>query len=205
MKNRSEYVNRPNCCVRADVIHEQSNKQIFFVSTIFVFFLTSLYCIPHNVLAQETTENFLTYTNTDYGYGFTIKYPSDWIVNEDNSPQQKAYQVKFVSPGSLAGVTVTIENESRNEFENLSGAVIKGLPGLKLLEINTNTYFLSGHPAVRIVATGPINYNLKVMDLSTNMGGRTYDVLYASTPEMYANYLSIAQEMIDSFQAISRQ
>jgi hypothetical protein len=56
-----------------------------------------------------------------------------------------------------------------------------------------------------MVATGPINYNFKVMDASTNMEGRTYDVSYASTPEMYANYLSLAQEMIDSFQAISRQ
>jgi len=32
--------------------------------------------------SQDNT-NFLTYTNTDLG--FTIKYPSDWLVNESNT------------------------------------------------------------------------------------------------------------------------
>jgi hypothetical protein len=36
--------------------------------------------MPRNVVAQ--TENLLTYTNVNYG--FTIKYPSDWNVDDSN-------------------------------------------------------------------------------------------------------------------------
>jgi hypothetical protein len=41
--------------------------------------------------AQQDNTNFLTYTNTDLG--FTIKYPSDWTVDESGVSNDVAYDV----------------------------------------------------------------------------------------------------------------
>jgi hypothetical protein len=183
-----------------NVIYKQSNKQIFFVS-IFVFFLTSLYSIPYNVLAQQTTENFLTYTNVDYG--FTIKYPSNWVVNDNNF---SAFGVKFISPDSPhAVVGVHITNIPPNETGMLlENAKVEAMHlHLRILEINNETYFLSGYPAIRMVGMMP--NDIKITILLSNIGSKIYAVDYISIAEIYSNYLSVAQEMIDSFQAIDRQ
>ena len=217
VKNRPECDNSLSCCVKPKVIHKQTHK-VYFVSTIFVLCLTSLHYIPYNALAQKTTENFLAYTNTDYG--FTIKYPSDWIVDDKNIT---TLGVKFMSPDSLANVLVSITNLQPNEtgmsLENMSKKLVMHPPaGFKPLEINTDSYFLSGHPAVRMMAIGSfggpgepgasqgiVSHDVKMMFLVTKIGDKTYGVGYLSPPETYSNYLSVAQEMIDSFQAISRQ
>jgi hypothetical protein len=52
----------------------------FSTSIVFAFVLLNQFT-PGNVVAQ--TENFLTYTNTNYG--FTIKYPSDWNIDDSNT------------------------------------------------------------------------------------------------------------------------
>lgn len=74
-----------------------------------------------------------------------------------------------------------------------------------LLEFNTNTYFLAGHPALRAVGIGNGFNNghiTKVMDLQSIFGGKLYDVGYIARPETFATYLQTVQEMIDSFQSI---
>jgi len=58
-------------------------KLVFLPSVLLILLLPlTLSFIPQKTIAQSsstasTTGDLLTYTNTDYG--FTIKYPSDWI------------------------------------------------------------------------------------------------------------------------------
>jgi hypothetical protein len=88
-------------------------------------------------------------------------------------------------------------------LENMSKDIVTHpFAGFKFLEINTDTYFLSGYPAIRMVGIHT-DTNIKKMILITNIRDKTYDVVYLSPQETYPNYLSVAQEMIDSFQAIS--
>jgi hypothetical protein len=68
------------------------------------------------VLGQSkdtTTSNFLTYTNTDYG--FTLKYPPDWIVVDVTNKTSSLTGVKFTSPDGIGNVIVSKFNLMPNE------------------------------------------------------------------------------------------
>ena len=96
--------------------------------------------------SQDNT-NFLTYTNTDLG--FTIKYPSDWLVNESNTA------LGLKSPDGAGFVLVStsnLPNGTSMSGEELAKTFISHQPfGFRPIEVNTNNYFLSGHPAARII------------------------------------------------------
>ena len=91
--------------------------------------------------SQDNT-NFLTYTNTDLG--FTIKYPSDWLVNESNTA------LGLKSPDGAGFVLVStsnLPNGTSMSGEELAKTFISHQPfGFRPIEVNTNNYFLSGHP-----------------------------------------------------------
>lgn len=71
-----------------------------------------------------------------------------------------------------------------------------------ILELDVSRYFLSGHPAIRIIETSS-EPGLKAMTYNVLLNGKvTYLV---SQPEDFPIYLQTAQSMIDSFQIISRQ
>jgi hypothetical protein len=167
----------------------------FLISIVFAFVLLNQFT-PGNVVAQ--TENFLTYTNTNYG--FTIKYPSDWNVDDSNTT---GMGVLFGS-GATAVQVWRIPSPIPTALWAEHGFIFHILPlGFRLTELNTNTYFLSGHPAIRV--TGIKNYpqggDREVMMTTTG----TYTVNYWSPAETYLTYLPIAQQMIDSFQVINAQ
>jgi hypothetical protein len=179
--------------------------------------LTSLPCIARQATAQSSSSNFQTYTNTDYG--FTIRYPSEWTVDDKN---MSTLGVKITSPDKFGGVLVTIENLKPNETkmtaENFSDSLSSNPPtGLKFTEINKNTYFLSGHPAIRMTgiisfggpgepgATQGIVGDTKMMNLITVLGEKRYSVGYIAPTEKFPDYLQTAQTMIDSFEIITKQ
>jgi hypothetical protein len=172
-------------------------------------------------ITDTSNSNFLTYTNADYG--FTIKYPSDWKVDDSEIAR---FGVRFMSPDKAGNLGVIVSylrpNEtgmSPNDMEKrLSMLVSHQPPGLKLTEMNTNNYFLSGHPAIRLIGImslgGPgepgasegIVGTLKTMGLITITGAKEYTVTYAAIPpERFPDYLQTAQIMIDSFQIITKQ
>jgi eukaryotic-like serine/threonine-protein kinase len=153
---------------------------------------------------NPAASNFLTYTNTNYG--FTIKYPSDWIVEENKTGST----VAFRSPdhfGSVAVTKLTLgPNETGMSRDDLAKWFIRYFPAT-LLELNSNNYFLSGHPAIR--AIGIISYEtmpsqIKNMAFITTSGENGYFVFYTSALEKFPDYLQTAQTMIDSFQIISK-
>jgi hypothetical protein len=78
--------------------------------------------------------------------------------------------------------------------------------GGRLLEFNSNNYFLSGHPAFRnLELRAVVPHNAKIMTFATALGGKMYFVSYIVLPERFADYLQTAQTMIDSFQIINKQ
>lgn len=191
--------------MKPKVIRKQSNKQAFLAYALFASCITSLYIITYNGLVYgiSTTQNFLTYTNSDYG--FTIKYPSNWVVDETNITGMT--RVKFHSPDHLAGILVDVRNLRPNEtgmsLDNISQILVAKHQYVRLLEINRENYFLSGYPAIWSVGITP--HDIKTMMLFTIIGGKFYGIAYLSPSETYTNYLPLAQEMIDSFQVISRK
>jgi hypothetical protein len=115
--------------------------------------LNSLSYIPRQATAQSGSSTFQTYTNTDLG--FTINYPSDWIVDDKNMSTRG---VTIVSPEGLGGGAVIISsedlkpNETKMSLDNLSKLMMQHQGhGTRFLELNENNYFLSGHPAIRAI------------------------------------------------------
>ena len=79
----------------------------------------------------------------------------------------------------------------------------------KLIELNTNTHYLSDHLAARIIESYscpemPMQ-NFKNMELLIVVYNKLYMVGNSAPPEKFPNYLQTAQTIIDSFQIISRQ
>ena len=156
----------------------------------------------------------MTYTNTDYG--FTIKYPSDWIVDYKNTSKYGLNTTNFKSPDGFGSIVVMvgIGNGTGMSFDNMSMYYSHHpiTPGGRLLEFIPNNYFLSGHPAFRSIeinSFGPsevtVPFDTKMMTFFTTLGGKAYFVAYAALLERFPDYLQTAQTMINSFQIINKQ
>jgi hypothetical protein len=70
---------------------------------------------------------------------------------------------------------------------------------------------LTGRPAYRIVYTYENEYsngddvNLKEMEIGTKVGNDYYYINYYADTDSYSNELSLAEDMIDSFQTTQDQ
>jgi PsbP-like protein len=172
--------------------------------------------------AQQDNASFLTYTNPDLG--FTIKYPSDWTVNDSNNMVNGHKVASFTSADRVGIVFVQAENATQGEIAvcNMNDSAKTNTirthltPGERLIELDVTRYLLSGHPAIRIIETQsfggpgqPISfkpYDAKGMIYSVVLGEKFYKVAYMVTPpERFPIYLQTAQSMIDSFQIINKQ
>jgi hypothetical protein len=202
-------------------------SQVSWVLLVSLFIFPSILYNMSLANAQQDNTNFLTYTNTDLD--FTIKYPPDWTVDESNVAIRN--EVIFAPPdkGAIVGVMINtltpeeaalinasssaITNASENQIpSNLSSSA-------KLLEVDPNSYLLSGHHAIRLIQIQsyggpgqpyspqyPEPHNAKIMTYGLLLGTKSYSVLYGiSPPEDFSKYLQTAQSMIDSFQIISKQ
>jgi photosystem II reaction center protein PsbP len=175
----------------------------------------TIYDKPIAVSQQDNNANtnFLTYTNTDLG--FTMNYPSDWKLNENDILNR--YKVMFAPSSNGVYVAVGITNNVTSKEEiarmntpaNITPSYMS--PGTRLLEADYKHRSLSSYPAVRLVLIqsyeGPSQpYDVKSMVYGTLVDTKFYTVGYAVTPpEDFPRYLQITQSMIDSFQIINRQ
>jgi hypothetical protein len=178
---------------------------ILIVLMLVVFSFAFSLSLSTQALAQVNS-TFLTYTNTDLG--FTIKYPSDWTVNESGIANDKTVDFKSAASGGFLRV-VSINNTgtlTKDEVANYITSNLTAFGSGKLLEVDKDGYFLSGHPAVRaIIGSEQPPLELKTMDYILPIGEKLYHVMYGSTSESFPTYLQTAQSMIDSFQIISKQ
>jgi hypothetical protein len=170
------------------------------------------YYVPIARAQQDSTStNLQTYINADLG--IILKYPSNWTVNDTRI--QCCHEVVFWSPDGVAAIKVNVEKftlqeagvTNLNERANQLSTREKD-SGAQLIEIDSNRYFLSGHPAIRIIEIGSASdYPArKMMTYESFAGDKEYRVFYSvSPPEKFDTYLSIAQSMIDSLEMISKQ
>lgn len=177
---------------------------LYSVLFILLILLTSiLFYIPPNAIAQQDNTNFLTYANTDYG--FTLKYPSNWTVNDTDI---NGSGFRIYSPDRVAVILVNIKPAVANEtLGEIAKAYVSGRTTMPL-EINTNTYFLSGHHAVRAIDSGTFTSGreFKLMSWAVIVGNKSYAVGYYATPAArFPDYIQTAQNIVDSFQIISKQ
>ena len=184
----------------------------YIILPLFLLYVTQC-SIPYNVVptkAQQASTNFLTYTNRDLG--FTMKYPSDWTVN--NTRVTNDHTVRFTSADRVGHLFVTIRNATpaemiiatMNDDSEKANAVRESLnSNANLLELDTSRYFLSGHAAIRLVETSS-QPDLKAMEYNTLLNGKRNKVTYFVSPfEDFPRDMRAAQSMIDSFQIMSKQ
>jgi hypothetical protein len=130
--------------------------------TYFVFHIAVIvYNNIPNTAAQNGNANFLMYTNPDLG--FTIKYPSNWTVNDSNNNNlvNGDKVISFASPDRIGIFFVQIQNATHGETAvyNMNDSAKTNTirthltPGEKLIELDVTRYLLSGHPAIRIIET----------------------------------------------------
>ena len=159
------------------------------------------------------SQNFLLYTNPDDD--FKIWYPSKWSINEGNIIHSG---VVIASPDGAGKILVSVINisplESRMTPSELAKSVLSSQNDnrSRLIELDANNYFLSGHPAVKIVQIknndtgldGSDDIQYKSMSLVTLVEGKAYFVSYIAQPEKFPNYLQTAQTIIDSFEIVNK-
>lgn len=103
-----------------------------------------------------------------------------------------------------------------SDLEKVNAIGSQLLPGENVLELDVSRYFLSGHPAIRLIEiqsfggpeqpTSSEPYDVKGMVYNVILNGKWYKVSYIVTPPQdFPKQLQAAQSMIDSFQIISRQ
>ena len=165
---------------------------------------------PVSVTEISYSQNFVLYTNPDKD--FKIWYPSDWSINEGNITHTGAI---IASPDKAGKIIVSARNvsplESNMTPPELAKSVLSSSQNdsrSRFIELDANNFFLSGHPAVKIVqirnnGTGledSADVQYKSMTLVTILEGKAYFVSYVAQPEIYPNYLQTAQTIIDSFE-----
>jgi hypothetical protein len=159
------------------------------------------------------SQNFLLYTNPDDDFKFW--YPSDWSINEGNITHSG---VVIQSPDKAGKILVSAINVGPAESKMTPAELATGILSSKndsrsrFIELDASNYFLSGHPAVKIVQirnnyTGlddSADTQYKSMSLVTLVEGKAYFVSYIAQPELFHKYLQTAQTIIDSFEITNR-
>ena len=77
--------------------------------------------------------------------------------------------------------------------------------GVNIVELNSEGYFLSGHPAGRIMTTTDANGTFKIMGLAMFVNDAVCTISYTANPSTYNQNLPDVQSIIDSFKIISSQ
>ena len=184
-----------------------TKKSTFLVSAIIPFMLLM---ISNAAFAQQVMLDFGPFhigptdyiTYTDPKLRFSIKYPSHWekVTNDPDSPFVSAP----IKSDADAIVSVTVSNGSASlSADELGKYELSHLQyrDFTPLELNTNTYFLTGHPAYRLIYTAhdkTSQEEWKFMEYGTIVGNNYYTVSFLAKSEKYSDYLPNAQEMINS-------
>lgn len=161
---------------------------------------------PSELPTSETTK-FIVYDSSPYG--IRIKYPSDWIKNE----QVMGTVAAFLSPRESASdifqenINVIVQDLSAQpmtlqEYTELSvGQVEQFITDAKILDSSATT--LDGNSAHKVSYTGKQGqYNLKWMQVWTIKDNTAYILSYTAEVNKYNDFLDVAQEMVNSFEII---
>jgi hypothetical protein len=176
---------------------------------------------------EKTVSPYKTYTSSRFG--FSIDYPSEWIVNETNSlkvPSTTRYTVvEFYSPSidrcntdlsdcSVIRAKYIVEVETAPKTKELADYFVP--ESAKLLAENggqitkKDSFFkLSGVKAYRLDYTNEVNhYEQNLISAYSLINNNAYILTYKayapmrSEPNLFEQYYNTANDMFASFQAV---
>ena len=172
------------------------------------------------------TVQFNRYENSDLG--ITLKYPSNFLIDDSNS-DEKLQQIVFFPPSNTSmtpehpilwmGVFIQALNPISNNSssspyatpshasnlnietyaESLANSIQRGNKDIAIIEKSTNT-LLSGHPAYKLVTQSYYN-NSAIIDvqIGTIFNNKHYSINYMTELSNYFNSLPVSSAIIQSF------
>jgi len=162
--------------------------------------------INNSGIAKNST--FLTYENPDFA--IKMRYPSDWIKQEDNllfhtiAAFQLVHQnIYDFTNTTLAEVDLRVYPAPQNEtFAKLNIGQINTRGEVISSYYKNATTTLGGFPALKIADYFFGDLTQKQMQVWTFVPGKNIlvEIIYIAQPSKYAFYLPIVQKMIDSIQ-----
>ncbi len=126
-----------------------------------------------------------TYNNVNYGY--YIKYPSDWKVNEAKPTKVwiSSSRWRQDQPEGGASVTIEVSSQSLQQFiDDYNSADPE--TGSKIM--SQEDFVFNGYPATRMIASTAIGIDFDYIFISYQNGN--YIISYLSTDEIHNNMLS---------------
>ena len=160
---------------------------------------------PQVPTAQATprgSSDYLTYSNTQYG--FSLTYPSGWTKQENAG----ASVVTFTSPSSGMGdipatMRVTVDDLSASplsleQYKTAQLAKKNGLQSFNL--IYDQAYKGVGFSGWKIAYTGNQGTLMEWVEVYAIKGTTAYTLTFASKEDKYANYVAQMDTMFKSFQ-----
>jgi hypothetical protein len=97
----------------------------------------------------------------------------------------------------LLGENMTLEEYAEQVIEYNNDS----LRAFDLLDVDTDSIILAGHPGYRIIYAS-LSQNgsiIKQMEIGTLIDNRVYYLIYYAELEKYDDFLPVIQEMINSF------
>jgi PsbP len=150
---------------------------------------------------------FSTYTSNKFGY--SIQYPSNWLVNEnldqnhvEIGPSDRSAFVLLITNSSVPA-NLTLEDVANKIVQtNLNSHYGKNAT---LIDKNTNNYFLAGNSAARVELTSkifdPIRGQIqdRLLAFASIINGRLYSIVFATEDSLFPQYVGVFEHMVSSF------
>jgi hypothetical protein len=130
------------------------------------------------------------------GY-FKIVPPSGWRIQQ--YPEDPRGKVAFIGPEGVE-LRVLVKGLDYNSFDEM----LKSIKGIETkIGINTNIEKInfSGIPAIKRTFT---YQGKKILFIDFMIGNTTHNLMYSTSPTNYGEYLSIAQESINTYEPALR-
>ncbi len=178
---------------------------LFLVAVVMVVAVSTAGCSFNigNTSPSPSASSAPSLTNTyNSAQGFSMKYPSDWGVDNRTSGP---VVVAFVLPtnNDSENLNVQVSNLSAGEtLRSMTSEIIAADQNLSnFTQIQAGNATLAGLPAYKIVCTASDSDGnfLKIMQTWTVNAGKGYIITYKAAPNNYDTYANTAQQMIDSF------
>jgi hypothetical protein len=153
---------------------------------------------------SQSSDDFLTYTNSEYGYQF--EYPSSWLKTETGDP---ALHVVITSPFensddeftelAAAGAETLFIDIDLDAYTELSLRSLE-TPDFKVLD--SSKISVSDNPAQMIIFSDKNEFGDDVKGLAVWLVSdkNGYFVMFVAEPAKYSEYLPIFEKMLDSYE-----
>jgi len=142
-----------------------------------------------NQAIAQSIPGFSSYTNNQ----FTVKYPSDWSINDTGFPNRTVFQ----APNTTAEVGITWGASAPSWFLDREAWFTNMTKnGLAMSTINNDTNYLSRSHA--LVWVGTIG-DIKESAIVSVVNGTGYIITYAAGIANYLRYLNQVEIMWETF------